>query len=84
MERTPKGPCDGHGSSKIVAEAGVLMIQATALAESDTAAAKVMMKRMGQTDRFVFFQLPTGMKTADVVGDVAGEKTVFPALDFLL
>ena len=41
------------------------------------------MKGVSKTDRFVFDQFPTGIKTADVIGNISGEKSVFSTLDFL-
>ena len=42
-----------------------------------------MVKRVSQTDRFVFGQLPAGVKTAHIVGDVSGHKAVLSSLDLL-
>ncbi len=60
------------------------MILTATLHESDAAAAKIVIERMSQAERFVFLQLPTRMKPADIVRDVSGEESVSLSLNFLL
>jgi hypothetical protein len=53
------------------------------LEPADSATAEIVVKRVSQTDRFVFEQFPTGVISAHVVGNITGEKAVLPALNFL-
>ena len=46
--------------------------------------AEVVVERVGQPDCFILDQFPAGMKTTNIITDIPGEKSVFPALDFLL
>jgi hypothetical protein len=38
---------------------------------------------MGQANRFFLNRFPAGMKSANVIGEIAGEKTMLSALDGL-
>jgi len=69
---------------EVVAETGIVMILAATLHESDPAATKIVIERMSRAERFVFLQLPTRLKPADIVRDVSGEESVFLPLNFLL
>ena len=60
------------------------MILAATLHESDAAAAKIVIERMSQAERFVFLQLPTRMNPVDIVRDVSGQDSVFLSMNLLL
>ena len=70
-------------SAEVVANACMFCAFDFAFQKSNTPAAKVVVKRMSQANGFVFNQLPTGMKTTDVVGHIASKESVFAALDFV-
>ncbi len=67
----------------IVTGSGMFRFGDLAFEQTNAAASEIVVKWVSQTDRFVFGQYLTGVKTADVVGDISGEKAVCFALDAL-
>jgi hypothetical protein len=41
------------------------------------------MERVGEADGFVLDRFPTGVKSSDVVADIAGKEAMLAALDFV-
>ena len=75
--------------SKVVDEPRVFIVcvlvpGAVTLNHSNPAAAQVVMERMSHPESFVFLKFPAGMKSAYILRDVAGEKSVLLPLDLLL
>ena len=71
-------------AGEVVSQPGIGFLLSAALNKTHAAAPEIVMKRMRQAERFMFLQILARVKPAHVVRDVASEKTVFPALHFLL
>ena len=69
---------------EVVAQTGIVLILTATLDQPDAATAKIVTERMSQPERFVFLRLPTRMKPADIIRDVASEESVLLSLNLLL
>ena len=67
----------------VVAFAGVFLALCSTSQQAHSAAAKIVMKRMGQTDRLIFGHFPARVETADVIRDISRQKAVLPPLNLL-
>ena len=69
---------------EVVADTRVVMPFAAAANQSGATAAKIMMERMSQAERFVLLRFQTRMKPTDIIRDISGQKAVFLSLNLLL
>ena len=71
-------------AKKIVAAAGVLWPDKVAIDEGSASGPQVVMKRVRETNGFIFHGMPASVKATHVIADIASKKAVLSALNLLL